>query len=67
MIGPLIEGVYNNSATSLWFTSQQDELGHGPEVDRNRLACVGLSVGGYRSFLLAALDPRIRARWTWAG
>ena len=25
-----------------------------------RLGCVGLSVGGYRSFLLAALDPRIK-------
>ena len=24
-----------------------------------RIGCVGLSVGGYRSFLLAALDPRI--------
>lgn len=32
-----------------------------PEVDPNRVGCVGLSVGGYRSFLLAALDPRIKA------
>jgi dienelactone hydrolase len=31
-----------------------------PEVDKSRLACVGLSVGGYRSFLLAALDERIK-------
>jgi len=31
-----------------------------PEVDASRLGCVGLSVGGYRSFLLAALDPRIK-------
>ena len=31
-----------------------------PEVDPRRLGCVGLSVGGYRSFLLAALDPRIQ-------
>jgi dienelactone hydrolase len=38
-----------------------DYLASRPEVDRSRLACVGLSVGGYRSFLLAALDPRIRA------
>ena len=28
---------------------------------RQRLGCVGLSVGGYRSFLLAALDERIKA------
>jgi dienelactone hydrolase len=38
-----------------------DYLAHRPEVDPKRLACVGLSVGGYRSFLLAALEPRIRA------
>jgi dienelactone hydrolase len=38
-----------------------DYLASRPEVDRSRLACVGLSVGGYRSFMLAALDPRIRA------
>ena len=29
-------------------------------MDAKRLGCVGLSVGGYRSFLLAALDERIR-------
>jgi dienelactone hydrolase len=29
-------------------------------VDAKRLGCVGLSVGGYRSFLLAALEPRIK-------
>ncbi len=38
-----------------------DYLANRPEVDRRRLGCVGLSVGGYRSFLLAALDPRIKA------
>ena len=38
-----------------------DYLASRPEVDRRRLACVGLSVGGYRSFLLAALDQRIKA------
>jgi dienelactone hydrolase len=32
-----------------------------PEVDPNRLACVGLSVGGVRSGHLAALDDRIKA------
>lgn len=37
-----------------------DYLASRPEVDRKRLGCVGLSVGGYRSFLLAALDERIR-------
>jgi dienelactone hydrolase len=38
-----------------------DYLASRPEVDAERLGCVGLSVGGYRSFVLAALDPRIRA------
>jgi dienelactone hydrolase len=38
-----------------------DYLAGRPEVDRNRLGCVGLSVGGYRSFMLAALDERIKS------
>jgi dienelactone hydrolase len=38
-----------------------DYLAARPDVDAGRLACVGLSVGGYRSFLLAALDERIKA------
>lgn len=38
-----------------------DYLASRPEVDARRLGCVGLSVGGYRSFLLAALDRRIKA------
>ncbi len=37
-----------------------DYLASRPEVDPARLGCVGLSVGGYRSFLLAALVERIR-------
>jgi dienelactone hydrolase len=37
-----------------------DYLASRPEVDARRLGCVGLSVGGYRSFLLAALDPRMK-------
>jgi dienelactone hydrolase len=32
-----------------------------PEVDKNRVGCVGLSVGGLRSCHLAALDDRIKA------
>ncbi len=32
-----------------------------PEVDKNRIACVGLSVGAIRSAHLAALDERIKA------
>ena len=38
-----------------------DYLAARPEVDKRRLGCVGLSVGGYRSFMLAALDERIKA------
>ena len=37
-----------------------DYLAARPEVDATRLGCVGLSVGGYRSFLLGALDERIK-------
>jgi dienelactone hydrolase len=37
-----------------------DYLASRPEVDPQRLGCVGLSLGGYRSFLLAVLDPRIK-------
>jgi dienelactone hydrolase len=38
-----------------------DYLATRPEVDARRIGCIGLSVGGYRSFLLAALDERIKA------
>lgn len=38
-----------------------DYLVTRPEVDSKRLACVGLSVGGFRSCHLAALDDRIKA------
>jgi len=38
-----------------------DYLCSREEVDASRIASVGLSVGGYRSFLLAALDERIKA------
>jgi dienelactone hydrolase len=32
-----------------------------PEVDSKRIGCVGISMGGYRSLYLAALDERIAA------
>jgi dienelactone hydrolase len=38
-----------------------DYLASRPEVDKKRLGCVGLSVGGLRSCHLAALDDRIKA------
>ncbi len=38
-----------------------DYLCSRPDVDPKRIACVGLSVGGFRSCHLAALDPRIKA------
>jgi dienelactone hydrolase len=38
-----------------------DYLQQREEVDPQRIACVGLSVGGYRSALLAAADERIKA------
>lgn len=32
-----------------------------PEVDDSRIGCIGLSMGAYRSWMLAALSPLIRA------
>src|SRR5207237_4191718 len=38
-----------------------DYLSSRPEVDKNRIGCVGLSVGGFRACHLTALDERIKA------
>jgi dienelactone hydrolase len=38
-----------------------DYLVSRPEVDAARIGCVGISMGGYRSIFLSALDDRIRA------
>jgi dienelactone hydrolase len=38
-----------------------DYLASRPEVDPNRIGCVGLSMGGLRTIHLAALDDRIKA------
>jgi len=38
-----------------------DYLQTRTEVDPNRIACTGLSVGGWRTVFLAGLDPRIKA------
>jgi dienelactone hydrolase len=38
-----------------------DYLVSRPEVDVKRIGCVGVSLGGYRSLLLAGLDDRIAA------
>ncbi|MBA4187411.1 MAG: hypothetical protein C0467_05265 [Planctomycetaceae bacterium] len=38
-----------------------DYLVTRPEVDPKRIGCLGISMGGYRSIYLAALDDRIQA------
>ncbi len=38
-----------------------DYLATRAEVDPDRIACCGLSIGGFRSALLAGTDPRIKA------
>jgi dienelactone hydrolase len=35
-----------------------------PEVDQNRIGCIGLSMGGHRNNYLFATDPRIKAAVT---
>jgi dienelactone hydrolase len=38
-----------------------DYLVTRPEVDRKRIGCIGISMGGYRAIYLSALDERIAA------
>lgn len=38
-----------------------DYLATRPEVDPRRIGCIGISMGGYRSAYLAAMDERIQA------
>lgn len=52
----------NLAGLRLWdFLRAVDYLETRPEVDRRRIACGGLSLGGELSLLLAAIDERIRA------
>ncbi|MCZ2077269.1 MAG: acetylxylan esterase [Bryobacteraceae bacterium] len=52
----------NIAGLRLWdFLRAIDYLETRPEVDRRRIACGGLSLGGELAMLLAALDERIRA------
>lgn len=38
-----------------------DYLASRPEVDAERIGCLGISMGGYRACFLGGLDPRIKA------
>ena len=38
-----------------------DYLVSRPDVDADRIGCLGISMGGYRACFLAALDERVRA------
>lgn len=42
-------------------TRALDYLASRPDVDARRIGCTGLSVGAWRTNLLAALDPRVHA------
>lgn len=50
---------------SAWMTFEDmyatEFLASLPEVDASRVGCIGLSMGAYRSWMLAALSPLIRA------
>lgn len=50
---------------SAWMTFEDmyatEFLASLPEVDADRIGCIGLSMGAYRSWMLAALSPIIKA------
>jgi dienelactone hydrolase len=50
--------IAENLRDALWTF---EHLARRPEVDPNRLACVGLSYGGRMAMLASSLEPRIRA------
>lgn len=45
---------YDDMSTTEWLTTL-------PEVDNRRIGCAGFSMGAYRSWMLAALSPHIKA------
>jgi dienelactone hydrolase len=49
-----MQAIYNNVRAI-------DLLQSLPEVDRDRIGCIGHSLGGHNSIFTAAFDPRIRA------
>jgi dienelactone hydrolase len=55
MLGKLL--IAENLRDCLWTV---DFLARRPEVDADRLGCVGLSYGGRMTMLCAALEPRIK-------
>jgi dienelactone hydrolase len=56
MLGKLL--IAENLRDSLWAL---ELLARHPEVDADRLGCVGLSYGGRMTVLTAAVEPRIKA------
>lgn len=50
---------------SAWMTFEDvyvsEFLSSLPEVDSERIGCIGLSMGGYRAWMLAALSPLVKA------
>lgn len=62
-----LDAALRNRGTSLMAVESMkvirslDVLLERPEIDRSRVAMIGLSYGGYYSLYIAALDPRIKA------
>lgn len=61
LLRTLLFGI-NLMARNIWDDLKAvDVLAARPEVDADRLGCVGLSFGGTRTMYLTAVDPRIKA------
>ncbi len=54
------KGVSLTAIESIRITKGLDALLDRPEVDRNRVAMIGLSLGGFMTLTVTALDPRIK-------